>query len=107
MTYPLRRLRHASALAALLTCSSLGMSAQAVEDTNNHWTPCGWGGGGYFYAAAWHPENENIVYLGSDVCGTYRSEHKAQQWHLANDGIANYGIFPWRSRPPRQMSSTL
>lgn len=64
-------------------------SATAAES----WTPCGWGGGGFYYAAAFHPTKEGVIYMGGDVNGVYKSEDHGQNWRIINQGLANYGVF--------------
>lgn len=73
-------------LAASL-CAADGPAAEHA------WKQVGWGGGAFYYAAAWHPTDANIVYLGGDCAGAYRSEDKAKSWTFANNGIAGYGVF--------------
>src|SRR3712207_87658 len=69
-------MRSRTALAAivvtLLLLSSAGSrtSAQPLP----HWTPIGWGGGGFYYAAAFHPSRDGVIYLAGDVNGCYKSE---------------------------------
>ncbi len=57
------------------------------------WTPCGWGGGGFYYAAAFHPTRVGVIYMGGDVNGVYKSEDHGQSWRMINQGLANYGVF--------------
>jgi photosystem II stability/assembly factor-like uncharacterized protein len=65
------------------------MGAAAPET----WTPCGWGGGGFYYAAAFHPTREGVIYMGGDVNGMYKSEDHGKNWRIINNGLANYGVF--------------
>ncbi len=57
------------------------------------WEPCGWGGGGFYYAAAYHPTKPGVIYMGGDVAGVYRSEDNGRNWRLINNGLADYGVF--------------
>lgn len=57
------------------------------------WEPCGWGGGGFYYAAAFHPTREGVLYLGGDVGGIYKSENGGKNWRMINKGLAGYGVF--------------
>lgn len=57
------------------------------------WQQVGWGGGAYYFAAAWHPTDEKVVYLGGDCAGAYRSVDKGMNWRFANQGLGNYGIY--------------
>lgn len=71
---------------SLLTCATLG--APAPE-----WEWAGWGGGGFYYACAFHPTQEGVLYMGGDVAGMYKSEDHGLHWRLINDGLADYGVF--------------
>jgi photosystem II stability/assembly factor-like uncharacterized protein len=66
---------------------------QAVRAEEAKWTPAGWGGGGFYYAAAFHPSRDGVIYLGGDVNGAYRSDDNGKTWKSINRGIAGYGVF--------------
>lgn len=57
------------------------------------WTPCGWGGGGFFWCAAFHPARDGVIYMGGDVNGVYKTEDHGCNWRIINNGIANYGVY--------------
>ena len=57
------------------------------------WQQIGWGGGSFYWAVAWHPTDENVLYMGGDCTGAYRTEDKAQNWRFANQGICDYAVF--------------
>ena len=57
------------------------------------WTPAGWGGGGFYYAAAFHPTRDGVIYLAGDVGGVYKTEDHGKHWRLINRGIAGYSVF--------------
>ncbi len=57
------------------------------------WTACGWGGGGFYYCAAFHPSQDGVIYMGGDVNGVYKSEDHGRNWRIINNGLANYGVF--------------
>jgi photosystem II stability/assembly factor-like uncharacterized protein len=59
----------------------------------NGWQAVGWGGGALYFAAAWHPTDENVLYLGGDCAGAYRSTDKGQHWRFANQGIHDYAVY--------------
>ncbi len=50
----------AAIVIALVTCRC----ALAAEPESPRWTPTGWGGGGFYYAAAFHPTRPGVIYLG-------------------------------------------
>jgi photosystem II stability/assembly factor-like uncharacterized protein len=58
-----------------------------------NWEQTGWGGGGYFYAAAYHPTKKDVIYMAGDVAGVYKSEDNGKNWRMINNGIAGYAVF--------------
>ena len=82
---------------ALLAIASLYPIAVAVDATQSQatsgWQPAGWGGGALYFAAAWHPTDPQVLYLGSDCAGVYRTADQAQHWTFANQGIRNYAVY--------------
>jgi photosystem II stability/assembly factor-like uncharacterized protein len=67
--------------------------AQPATSTTASWEWAGWGGGGFYYSAAFHPTRDGVLYLGGDVAGVYKSEDHGRNWRLINKGLANYGVF--------------
>ncbi len=57
------------------------------------WEQSGWGGGGYFYCAAYHPTKDGVIYMGGDVGGAYKTEDHGVHWRTINNGLASYGVF--------------
>ncbi len=57
------------------------------------WQAVGWGGGALYFAAAWHPTNDQVLYLGGDCAGAYRSTDKGRHWRFANQGIHDYAVY--------------
>ncbi len=57
------------------------------------WTPCGWGGGGFYWCAAFHPTQDGVIYMAGDVNGVYKSEDHGRNWRIVNHGLANYGVY--------------
>lgn len=78
----------------ILSFCALLFSAIAIgQDQPPSWQHVGWGGGGYFWSCAFHPTNENIIYMGGDVLGMYKTEDKGKNWRITNKGIVNYGVY--------------
>ena len=71
---------------------ALATTAGAADSTPA-WQQVGWGGGAFYFTASWHPTDANVVYLGSDCAGAYRSEDKGLHWRFANNGIAGYAVY--------------
>ncbi|MEO5712852.1 MAG: hypothetical protein ABIT37_05130 [Luteolibacter sp.] len=68
--------------------------SSAAENGNPlKWEPSGWGGGGFYYAAAFHPTRDGVIYLAGDVGGIYKTEDHGLNWRMINKGLVNYGVF--------------
>jgi len=78
---------------AILLPSLLALTASLCFADAPVWEWAGWGGGGFYYAAAFHPSKDGVIYMGGDVCGVYKSEDHGLHWRLVNDGLADYGVF--------------
>jgi len=74
-------------LPILLILSSLAHAEPAA-----HWEPCGWGGGGFYFGAAFHPGLDGVMYLGGNVAGFYKSEDHGRTWKFSNQGLHDYII---------------
>ena len=73
------------------------------------WEQAGWGGGGYFYCAAYHPAQDGVIYMGGDVGGAYKTEDHGLHWRTINNGLASYGVFSLavdRSNPQTVYAAT-
>jgi photosystem II stability/assembly factor-like uncharacterized protein len=57
------------------------------------WQWAGWGGGGFYHSAVFHPSKDGVIYMGGDVCGVYKSEDHGRTWRLSNTGLADYGVY--------------
>ena len=57
------------------------------------WKAVGWGGGGLYWACAFHPSGNGVLYMGGDVNGFYRSEDRGKRWAIRNAGLVNYAIY--------------
>ncbi len=56
------------------------------------WEQVGWGGGSFYWSTSWHPTDENVIYMGSDCAGAYRSDDKGLHWKFTNNGISGYEV---------------
>ncbi len=79
-----------SLIAPAVLCLSL---AAAMKDAGASWTWSGWGGGGFFWSAVFDPVDANVIYLGGDVVGIYKSEDQGRTWRFINRGLHEYGVY--------------
>ena len=78
---------------ALAGVTAMPLAVSAADEAPASWTACGWGGGGFYYAAVFHPTQDGVIYMGGDVNGVYKSLDHGRNWRVVNNGIANYGVF--------------
>ena len=74
-------------MAAAVGCAVFAQAQDAK------WEWAGWGGGGFFWAAAWDPSDENTLYLGGDVVGIYKSTDRGLTWRFVNNGLHCGGVY--------------
>lgn len=67
--------------------------AQTAAQSAPAWEWAGWGGGGFFFSAVFHPAKDGVIYMGGDVAGVYKSEDHGRNWRLINNGLANYAVY--------------
>ncbi|HCE45812.1 MAG TPA: hypothetical protein DET40_19890 [Lentisphaeria bacterium] len=79
-------------IGGFFSCTT-GAQAPAAPEKAAGWEQCGWGGGAFYYATAWHPTDEKVIYLGGDCAGAYRSDDKGLNWRFTNNGICNYAVY--------------
>ncbi len=77
-------------LAVVAMC---GVPPVRAAEAADRWAQCGWGGGGFYYSAVFHPTQDGVIYLGGDVGGVYKTEDHGRTWRMINDGLAGYGVF--------------
>ncbi|MBN8527271.1 MAG: hypothetical protein J0M02_18210 [Planctomycetes bacterium] len=65
-------------------------AAGAISQEATAWQSVGWGGGAFYYGAAWHPTDTDTLYMSGDCAGAYVSGNKGVTWSLANAGICDY-----------------
>lgn len=77
---------------ALVSTGSFGADvAPAVIQTS--WQQAGWGGGGFYFAAAYHPTQDGVIYMAGDVNGVYKTTDHGRHWRIINNGIASYAVY--------------
>ena len=86
-----RQMRISMKLSLAIT---IGIFFGIVQDAHAEicWTSIGPGGGGVFTTIAIAPSNSNIVYVGTDVGGIYKSKNGANSWKIKNNGFTNYYV---------------
>lgn len=75
------------------TALCLGLAAGAAADEATSWTWTGWGGGGFFWSAVFDPSDADVIYLGGDVAGLYKSTDRGANWRFINRGLHEYGVY--------------
>jgi photosystem II stability/assembly factor-like uncharacterized protein len=80
------------ALAASGASAQVAPSAE-VRGVAPKWEAAGWGGGGFYWSAAFHPTQDGVIYLGGDVAGVYKTVDRGRNWRLVNNGLANYAVY--------------
>jgi photosystem II stability/assembly factor-like uncharacterized protein len=74
-----------------------GANAQVTAQPVNgapvaQWEQAGWGGG-YYWAAAFHPRKDGVIYMAGDVLGVYKSVDRGRNWRIINNGLVHYGVY--------------
>jgi photosystem II stability/assembly factor-like uncharacterized protein len=69
------------------------------------WHPSGYGGGGRFTSIAVDPLNPQIVYIGSDVAGIFRSQDGGNRFELRGKGLESFIVadIAINPAPPHQL----
>lgn len=49
-------------------------------------------GGGYVTGFLFHPEKQNVLYIRTDIGGTYRFDYKSQNWHSLTETVNMYDL---------------
>ncbi|MES2463692.1 MAG: YCF48-related protein, partial [Armatimonadota bacterium] len=85
------------AAAVVVMAAGAGIDTSAAQPAaagkTASWTPAGWGGGGLYWAAVFHPTNPDVIYMGGDVAGVYKTEDAGKHWRLINNGLTNYAVY--------------
>ncbi|BCM88675.1 hypothetical protein IAD21_00516 [Abditibacteriota bacterium] len=80
--------------------TSRGANAQVVappqvanQGLASQWESAGWGGGGYYWATAFHPRKDGVIYMAGDVLGVYKTADHGRSWRIINNGLGNYAVY--------------
>jgi photosystem II stability/assembly factor-like uncharacterized protein len=76
-----------------IVAASVLLASEAAAQEDVHWEHRGWGAGGFYWAAAFHPAEDGAIYMGGDVAGVYKTEDAGLQWRLINNGLADYAVY--------------
>lgn len=77
-------------LACALFALAVSSPSARAGGESPQWEPAGWGGGGFYFGAAFHPAKDGVLYLGGNTTGMYKSEDHGRHWRLINKGLTNY-----------------
>lgn len=83
-----------SDLLSLCLVALLVAPAAAVD-----WHLCGPGGGGWIQSVAYSPHDPDVLYVGCDVGGFYRSDDRGQTWTIHNRGLRDFWVEQIVSHP--------
>ena len=86
-------LRHSSLLLAGSALAQNGPAKNPPAAEGIKWVQTGWGGGGFYWAAAFHPTREGVLFLAGDVNGVYKSEDHGKNFRMVNKGLLDYGVY--------------
>jgi photosystem II stability/assembly factor-like uncharacterized protein len=89
----MNRLKLWATIAVLLGTHLCSMVAAETGNPTPLWEPTGWGGGGFYWAAAFHPSRDGTIYMGGDVGGVYKTEDHGRHWRMINQGLTNYAVY--------------
>ncbi len=67
-------------------------SCAIAEAKNFSWHPSGYGGGGRFTSIAVHPSNPDIIFIGSDVAGIFRSRDGGNSFEITGNGLNGFNV---------------
>lgn len=78
---------------ARLAVLPLVLAVPSVSRGSDGWKAAGWGGGGLYWACAFHPARDGTMYLGGDVNGFYKSTDHGKRWRISNSGLGHYAVY--------------
>lgn len=92
-----RTLCKALMLTLALTGAGAAVQAAATQAAGGRpgpkWEQAGWGGGGFYWAAAFHPKQDGVIYVAGDVLGVYKTVNHGLHWRPINNGLTDYGVY--------------
>ena len=84
----LEKLNFISSLALVSIALSLNSCANKIsDDIQYRWVSSDFGGGGYVTGLIQNPENQNILYIRTDVAGLFKSVDGGKSWKAINNGM--------------------
>lgn len=101
--------RRTTSLWASAFCVLIGMTRASFAASDPGWQQAGWGGGGYYWAAVFHPAQDGVIYMAGDSAGVYKSEDHGRHWRIINQGLAAYAVYSLavdRSQPQTVYAAT-
>ncbi len=84
---------------AILFCLTLVLAAPGSFGAFKGWSPCRGPEGAVIDAIAIDPTNSEILYIGTDADGVYKSTDGGENWIAANSGITNNNIRALKINP--------
>ncbi|MDQ2798268.1 MAG: hypothetical protein M3Y13_01320, partial [Armatimonadota bacterium] len=81
------------ALVMTVLLSAAGLTVPCAAAPSAAWEPAGWGGGGLFWSAAFDPARPDVIYMGGDVAGVYKTEDDGKHWRMINNGLSSYAVY--------------
>lgn len=87
------------ALYGAILLTAVATNAQAIpqesvkKELSPQWEQSGWGGGGFYWAAAFHPRKDGVIYMAGDVLGVYKTVDRGRHWRIINKGLIDYGVY--------------
>lgn len=89
----------AISLLAFMTVTGVSSAAWPVKKVATRWQATGWGGGGFYWSAAFDPAKNGAIYMGGDVLGAYKSDDLGKRWRFINNGMPTYGVYDLAADP--------
>lgn len=94
MKLPVKHALRRTGISAIMTgLAAVGGARAEPAAAETKWTWTGWGGGGFYWSAVFDPADADVIYLGGDVAGLYKSVDRGGTWRFINRGLHEYGVY--------------